>query len=80
MHILKIYRFCLELKKKMCVGILQPNFASNRMFSCKKKMVKNCFLTRKILIKTLFLYLNVCRSVMLDSLSCSFTFISFLIN
>ena len=40
MHILKIYRFCLELKKKMCVGILQPNFASNIMFSCKKKWLR----------------------------------------
>jgi len=31
-------------------------------------------------IKGLFLSLNVCRSVMIDSLSCSFTSISFLTN
>jgi hypothetical protein len=32
------------------------------------------------LIKSLFLYFNLCLSVMLDSLSCSFTSISFLIK
>jgi len=31
-------------------------------------------------IKVLFLYLNLCPSVMLNSLSCLFTSISFLIN
>jgi hypothetical protein len=31
-------------------------------------------------IKALFLYLNVCLSVMLNNLSCSFTSISFLYN
>ena len=31
-------------------------------------------------IKALFLYLNLCQSILLDSLSCSFTSISFLIT
>jgi hypothetical protein len=34
----------------------------------------------RTVIKTLFLYLIVCLSVMLDSMSCSFTFIFFLTN
>ena len=38
------------------------------------------YLEGRTTIQTLFLYLKICLSVMLNNLSCSFTFISFLIN
>ena len=44
------------------------------------KVLKLLWNADRIAIKALFLYLNLCPSVMLESLSCSLTFLSFFTN
>ena len=49
-------------------------------FGLKQHRQVDPYLEGRTTIQTLFLYLRICLSVMLNNLSCSFTSISFLIN